>query len=142
MDCKNSPVTFVRPDGWDELSRHLDGAGQLDGQRAKEIFDRFFQAIASPVINPDVFRALTREAPIVIPAEHYDTCSAISERVPGAEYRMGDGLTILFANGKTGKPDYRRYGGEDQPEEENLIVLLQPGNSASYRFHGGREGSI
>jgi hypothetical protein len=55
---------------------------------------------------------------------------------------MGDGLTILFANGKTGKPDYRRYGGEDQPEEENLIVLLQPGNSASYRFHGGREGSI
>lgn len=139
MDCRNSPVTFPRPDGWDELISHLDGAGQPGGQRAKVIFDAFLQSVAKPEVNQDVFRALVREAPITIPAEHYDSYSAVSQRMPGAEYRMDDGLTILFANGKTGKPDYRRYGGEDQPEEENLILLLQPGDSASYKFRGGRE---
>jgi endoglucanase len=142
MDCNNSPVTFLRPDGWDELIRHLDGAGQLDRQRAVQIFDNYLLSIAEPKVNQDVLRTLKREAPIIIPAEHYDTCSAISQRTPGAEYRMGDGLTILFLNGKMGKPNYQRYGGEDQPEEENLILLLMPGDSASYRFRGGKDGSI
>lgn len=142
MDCRNSPVTFLRPDGWDELISHLDGTLQLGGQRAKEILESFLQSIAEPKVNQDVFRALKRDAPITIPAEHYDTCGSVSQRMPGAEYRMEDGLTILFANGKTGKPDYRRYGGEEQPEEENLILRLLPGDSAAYRFHGGREGAI
>ncbi len=142
MDCKNSPVTFLRPDGWDELINYLDGTEQLDRQRAEQIFESFLHSITKPKVNLDVFRALKREAPLTIPAEHYDTCRSVSQRVPGAEYRMGDGLSILFANGKTGKPNYQRYGGEDQPEEENLILRLLPGDSASYRFHGDRESTI
>ncbi len=142
MDCSNSPVTFPRPKEWDELIRHLDGEQLLESRRAVEIFDGFLQAIAEPQINPGVFRALKREAPVSIPAEHYDACGAVSQRMPGAEYRMEDGLTILFANGKTGKPNYQRYGGESQPEEENLVVRLLPGDSASYRFLGAREGVV
>jgi hypothetical protein len=142
MDCKNSPVTFLRPEGWDDLIRQLDGAGQLDRLKAIQIFDNFLHSIAEPKVNRDVFRALSREAPIILPAEHYDECSAISQRILGAEYRLGDGLTILFASGKAGKPNYQRYGGEDQPEEENLILRLLPGDSATYRFHGGKEGVI
>jgi len=142
MDCKNSPITFPMPFGWEDLIRHLDEELILDAKQAEQIFDGFLHAIAAPRINHDVFRALTRQAPLIIPAEHFDACSAVSKRLPGAEYRVTDGLTILFASGKTGTPNYQRYGGEDQPEDENLVLHLLPGDSAAYRFSAGKDINI
>ncbi len=142
MDCKNSPITFPMPHGWDDLIRHLDGELELSSDHAEQIFDGFLHAIATPQMNHDVFRALRRQPPLTIPAEHYDTCKAVSNRLPGADYRATDGLTIQFLNGKTGEPNYQRYGGEDQPEEENLILRLFTGDSATYRLSGGKDINI
>lgn len=142
MDCKNSPVTFLEPAGWKDLIRHLKGEMSLTAQQAEQIFESFLNSIASPKINQEVFRALKREAPLSIPAEHFDACSAVSKRLSGAEYRLGESLTILFENGKTGKPNYQRYGGEDQPEEENLVLRLLPGDRAAYWFVMKEDSSI
>jgi hypothetical protein len=30
--------------------------------------------------------------------------------------------------------DYKRYGGEPQPDDENLVVMLNPSDSVSYNF--------
>ena len=57
MDCKNSPITFPKPEGWEELIRHLDGEIQLSAAQAEQIFDGFLHAVASPQINQAVYHA-------------------------------------------------------------------------------------
>ena len=142
MDCRNSPITFPVPAAWETLIQHLDGELQLSSEQAQRIFDAFLHAVATPMVNQDVFCALNRKAPFIIPAEHYDAYKAASNRIPGADYRMTDGLTIQFLNGKKGQPDFKRYGGEEQPEEENLVLRLRPFDSAAYHFSSDKDCSI
>jgi hypothetical protein len=134
MGRDNSPVTFERPAGWDSLIAWIDGAEQLSPNAARRIFDDFIHALEHSERNESVIRALKREVPLVLPCETYDGYKISSVRRPGAELRTGDPVTLLFANGKRGVPDYRRYNGEQQPEEENIIAELFMGETLSYYF--------
>jgi hypothetical protein len=48
---------------------------------------------------------------------------------------MSEPASIIFESGKTGEVNYRRYGGEEQPEEENLLLLLSAGDCVNYLYH-------
>ncbi|MEI8201048.1 MAG: cellulase family glycosylhydrolase [Eubacteriales bacterium] len=134
MGKSNSPVSFARPSGWDSLIAWLDGGEKPSRDAAKRIFDDFLYAVAHARINEDVTRALKREVPLSLPCEAYDGYAVSRNRRTGAELRLSEPVTLLFANGKTGIPDYRRYDGEPQPQEENIIAELISGETLAYRF--------
>lgn len=134
MDCHNSPVSFPMPPGWPMLIKYLEGGPKPGAQEARRIFDGFLEALTQGKRSPDVIRALKREAPIIFPAEHFDRGYSALERVPGADFQMGEPLSILFHSGKSGVPNYQRMGGEPQPEDERMYVLLRQGERAVYRY--------
>lgn len=134
MECTNSPVTFDVPEGWNELIGQIKGEGSLISKRAMEIFQNFLHCIQNPRINQRVMNALKREVPVKIPCEAYNSFLVRSERTPGATLRMSDPVTILFKNGKKGTVDYSGRGGDEQPEEETLLVGLTAGDKLGYRF--------
>lgn len=139
MECTNSPITFEIPEGWDELIRWIDGECELTTERAIDIFDLFIQSIQNEKVNKGVFCALKRELPVKIPCEAYDDYHIVSERISGVNLRKTDPVSLIFENGKTGDVDYKRYGGEEQPMEENILVQLFPGDRIAYQFYNSNE---
>lgn len=139
MACTNSPITFEVPEGWNELINWIDAKTTLDSHKAVVIFDGFLQSICNKRINNRVLNALKREVPVTIPCEAFEACDIQSPRIPGAELRMSEPTSLIFENGKIGEVDYRRYGGEEQPEEENLLLLLCEGDCVNYLFYSKRE---
>ncbi|MDF2986566.1 MAG: glycoside hydrolase [Eubacterium sp.] len=140
MSCDNSPVTFNIPEGWDKLIEYIDNRSELSKEDACAIFDEFIKEIRQSVIKYDVINAIRRLAPVSIPAEYFDESHSVFPREKGAEIRMTEAMTILFENGKTGVPDYKRYGGEIQPETEQIIVKLNREEYVKYRFLVKEEG--
>jgi hypothetical protein len=134
MECNNSPITFDMPQKWNLVVSWLDQENKLDPQEAKEVFNEFLYNIKHSAFNDDVICALDRRVPVLIPAEAYDAYEIYSERIEGASLRLSDPVSILFESGKTGEVDYKRYGGESQPDDENLVVLLNCSDSVSYNF--------
>ncbi len=134
MACTNSPVTFAGPEGWELLLDWIDGKCDLEQNHAISIFDEFLQNIQKPHVNRPVLHALKRETPVKIPCEAYQEYRVTSRRVHGAELRLEEPVSIVFENGRTGKVNYQRMGGEEQPPEENLLVQLMAGDSVSYLF--------
>ncbi len=139
MDCANSPLTFDVPDGWEELLEWIDKKGGLDTKRAVQIFDNFITCIQNSRVNQEVFNALGRKSPVKIPCEAYNACRILSKRVRGARLREQEPVSIVFASGKAGDVDYKRYGGEEQPEDENLLIILSAGDRAGYLFYSEKE---
>ncbi len=134
MECSNSPITFDIPFGWDELIDFLDGKKALSNARAKEIFDNFLLCINNDRINQEVICGLKRQVPLTIPCEAYEDYRVNTLREDGANVRLSDPVTLLFANGKTGDVDYRGQGGAKQPEEENIVVKLSERENLSFWF--------
>ena len=134
MDCTNSPITFDRPANWDKILEWTDGNAEIEKKEAMEIFDELLANISDSKINTPVFRALERKLPLLLPAEAYDDYAGSGVREEGAHIRLSENITILFENGKTGTVDYKRYGGEPQPPEENLIVKLKQSDELYYSF--------
>jgi hypothetical protein len=132
MNCKNSPVTFARPTGWDMLMEHINAGKMLSLEQARDIFDEFLDCISHPIYQDSVVCALTREPPFTLPCEAFDESLIQSQRLPGAELRMSEQASLLFRDGHTGAPDYRRLKGEPQPEEENIVVRLKAGDEIGY----------
>ncbi len=132
MDCGNSPVTFFAPEGWDRLLLHLDKRLALSADEGRAIFNRFLESIANPTINEAVFRAVLRRAPVEIPCEAYDACRIVSRREPGAVLRMDEPVTLLFADGHKGVPDYQRMEGEPQPASERILTRLKHGDAIEF----------
>lgn len=133
MGCDNSPVSFDQPNGWEKIEACVRDE-KLPREEAIRIFNDFLSCIAHSSRNPAVLRALLKRAPLCLPAEHYDACTGHSARADTAEYRMNDSIRIVFANGKHGKVDFNQNAGKAQPPEENLLVLLDAGEEARYRF--------
>jgi len=139
MDCVNSPVSFPKPQGWDDLVCYIDGEGLLEQEQAFSIFEDFLNQIENYCfVNESVCRALNREAPLVIPAEYFSSCYILTERESGAMLRMNSPATILFRNCENREPDYKRYGGEPQPESESLCVRLCTKEWMEYLFRTSR----
>lgn len=133
MNCDNSPVTFALPEGWERIQECANG-GTISNIEAIRVFDAFLDSVQNCAHNDSVIRALTKRAPICLPAEHFDTCVGHSSRHGTAEYRMGEPVRIVFASGKSGKVNFDRNAGQPQPPEENLNVLLDVGEEVRYRF--------
>lgn len=131
MGTPNSVSVFPEPERWDELIGYLDGGEPPAGPR--EIFDDLLACIGRSEIRRDVLSALCRRPPVRIPAEAFDWCRASGSRVAGSDFRPSSPVTIIFADGHTGTPDFRRYGGEPQPESERMLVKLREGDSVAYR---------
>ena len=134
MDCTNSPITFNVPKGWNDLIKWIDTKEPLKAEKAVAIFNSFLRAIQHTRVNQAVLRALKRELPITIPSEAYEEYRINSPRIPGALLRISEPVSLAFENGKLGEVDYRRYGGEEQPEEENTILILGPGDGVNYLY--------
>ena len=132
MDCKNSPVTFTRPAGWDHLMDHIHERTKLTTEQAQEIFDRLLDCISHPTQNEAVISALTRTPPFVLTCEAFDESRILSNRTPGAVLRMKEEASLLFHDGHIGEPDYKRLKGEPQPESENVVVRLKAGDEIGF----------
>ncbi len=138
MDCLNSPITFPIPEGWQELMEWIDGKQHVDSERAVQILNNFLESIRETRINQPVIKALKREAPIRIPCEAFQDYRIKSSRRIGADLRRKEPVSIIFENGRTGKVDYQRMGGEEQPPEENLLVQLNPGDGVGYLIRSNK----
>jgi endoglucanase len=134
MDNVNSPVSFSTPNGRNKLIEYIDGDISIPENEAVEIFNEFLLSIQNPIINESVFNSLVCQVPIRIHCEFYSHYSNIKPRPKQVELRSQDPVNILFENGKSGVPDYKRYGGEPEPKEENIIVNLSQGEVLLYEF--------
>lgn len=142
MNCSNSPVSFSQPKEWYRIISYIDGGMRLSEESAKEIFNEFLENIDEKAyVNKHVFCALKHEAPVMIPAEYFSQYHITGTRTPGADLRLGTPVNIRFISEKTGVPDYKRYGGEEQPEEERICVALQAGEWLQYNFSTAEEGN-
>jgi endoglucanase len=135
MDCKNSPITFSTPEGWDKIIHFLDGEISTISQKdAIKLFNDFLSTIGKPIMNHPVMNSLILQVPIRIHCEFYTGYTSKMVGQKGAQIRCSDSITILFENGKTGVPDYQRMGGEAEPKEENLIVEITQGENLIFEF--------
>lgn len=137
METPNSPVTFPQPERWDAILSYLDGGERPDGELARAAFDGFLHEIAHGRFHAEVLNAALRRPPLELPAAAFDAVQSVGSREKGAEFRIGSSATILFADGHTGSVDWKRYGGEPQPERERLLLRLRAGESAAYRVSFG-----
>ncbi len=141
IDNTNSPISFTIPQGWDRILAYLDHGEPLHEKEARAIFDSLIDSIAHPVINWNVFYALKRVPPITMPSTCYSAYSVKQTRPKGAQIHENDPVNIQFVDGHIGVPDYRRYGGEEQPDTEQLVVILQPEEWIEYQFNIESDGA-
>lgn len=135
METPNSPATFPQPEKWSEILAHLDGANQPEQETAKVIFDDFLACISDCDYHPEVIDALLRRPPIDIPAAAFDAEKIISEKNSGVQFRNTSPATILFVDGHMGEADWKRYGGEPQPEDQTILLRLNTGDRVGYRLN-------
>lgn len=132
MEVPNSPVTFEKPKGWDQIIGYLDGGARPAPEEARAAFDGFLGCIFRGKYHPEIIDALIRRPPVEIPAGAYDVEQIRSERREGVAFRRTSRATLLFADGHTGEADWRRYGGEPQPEDQKILLCLHAGDRVGY----------
>ena len=142
METPNSPVTFPQPKGWREIIAYLDGGAKPSPETAWGIFDDFLSCIARSDYHAEVIHALLRRAYVQIPAAAYDAERVTSGRREGVQFRKTSGVTLCFTDGHTGAADWRRYCGEQQPEDQKILVCLKAGDTVGYRVDGNGQKSI
>ena len=133
METPNSPATFRKPEGWEDILAYLDGGPGPEPQEAAAIFDRFLDSISQTEYHTDIVDALLRRPGVRIPAGAFDAERIRGTRTQGAAFRNTSRATLLFADGHTGPADWCRYGGEPQPESQRMLLRLQPGDAVGYR---------
>lgn len=134
MENKNSPISFLMPQGWERILEYLKEGSALERDEAIKIFDEFLSGLSAATMNREVFCALKRQVPVMIPCEGYDACHILNDRTAEVSFRQTEPVNLVFAEKKRGEVNYQRYQGEKQPSSENILVELKPGESVSYRF--------
>lgn len=136
MDTHNSPISFPKPQNWQKLLEFAEGKTKLASQEAITILNQFLQDIIKVSINESVINSIERRAPLLMPAEFYSTCFIEEKMQRTASLRKSEPVPILFVTGsdQTREPDYQRYGGESQPEEERLCIQLDETDWVTYEF--------
>ena len=135
MDCHNSPMSFSMPKDWKSILDYLDGGQRPTPEKAREAFEQFLKEISDSYENNHVFHALNRKIPFELPAEAFDSCTGTGRTADCALFRTSESVSILFKNhSQSRKPDYKRYGGEAEPPDENLIVCLKTDEKSAYWF--------
>jgi hypothetical protein len=136
MDTHNSPISFPKPQNWQKLLGFAEGTTKLDSQEAITIFNEFLKDITKVSINESVINSIERRAPLLMPAEFYSTCFIAEKILRTAALRRSEPVPILFVtdSDQTREPNYQRYGGESQPEEERLCIQLDENDWVTYEF--------
>ena len=142
MEVPNSPVTFEKPRGWDQIIAYLDGREQPSPEDARTAFDGFLECISRGDYHHEIVDALIRRPPVEIPAGAYDVEQIHSERREGVHFRRNSKATLLFADGHAGEADWRRYGGEAQPEDQRILLCLREGDRVGYRVENLEEKKL
>lgn len=132
MGVKNSVSVFETPKLWGKLTEFLDAGGEI--RDACGLFDSLLESIGRSTFNGNVVRAVMRRAPLQIPCEAYDVSDIRSRKTGGALLRQSESASLVFADRHVGVPDYRRYGGEPQPESERILLRLSAGDAVGYSF--------
>jgi hypothetical protein len=137
MDTLNSPVSFGMPQNWDKIMDYDKEKVNIDPQEAIEIFNHLLINISKYSINEAVISSIESRAPLLIPAEFYSDSFIEVEKQQGTALRRSEPVTIFFVNDhiQTKEPDYKRYGGEKQPDEENLCIELHKNDWVTYEFY-------
>lgn len=138
---------------------HRMSSGWLQNRLAVEnsdMMDRFYEFEVDKDVKADILRwctqdgeyhqeiicALTRRPPLEIPAGAYDAEDIQSGRRAGSVFRRTSKATLLFADGHTGEADWRRYGGEAQPEDQRILLRLSEGDRVGYRLENPENQKI
>jgi endoglucanase len=139
IDTVTSPCSVVPPDGWDTVVRRARGEDvDLSSEAAwavlLELLDRL--DIDACDYRLDVVNALFRRPPVRLPAtaftfdgagRSYDAASSTGH--PG--FRHHDGPRIVSRAG-AGEPDFSHTDGTPRGAEEELVVVLEPGDWVEY----------
>lgn len=133
MDGHNSPRSFAQPEGWEKVVAYIAGGEKPAAREARGIFDAFIAALKNADFNRNVLNALLRRPPLALPAAAYDAERILSPRRPGADFRLSSAASLIFSDGHSGPVDWRRYGGEEQPEDQALQLCLRAGDAVAYR---------
>lgn len=142
MDTYNSPVSFVQPRGWEKILSYLDCNIKVEEYFARKIFDDFILQISQPTYYYQVINALLRRPPLVIPAAAYDIEYIRSHKNTKFLFRETDKATLCFADGHIGVPDWKRYGGEHQPDTQKILLSLREGDVVGYYLESGNDDRI
>ncbi|MCR5753545.1 MAG: glycoside hydrolase family 5 protein [Acetatifactor sp.] len=152
METDNSPFSIRKPQKWDKILKIIDskeeigkeetGKEEISKEEAREIFEEYLTCVTEAGMNESVINALLRKAPGSIPAIAFDAEWIESEREAGVSFRERDKACILFADGHKGAPDWKRYGGEQQPESEQMLVRLRKGDCLGYHMEGYRRVEV
>ncbi|MDF2941531.1 MAG: glycoside hydrolase family 5 protein [Herbinix sp.] len=136
MDTLNSPISFEVPKNWHKIMEYDNEKGNMDPQEAIEIFNNLLINILKVSINEAVIASIESRAPLLIPAEFYSDCSIKEKKQYWIALRKSEPVTILYVNDlkETKEPDYKRYGGEKQPDEETLCIALNKKDLITYEF--------
>ncbi len=137
MEAQNSPATFSQPDGWDKIIAYLNGGEQPDTDTARLIFDDFLVCISNTQYHEKVVNALLRKPKVVIPAAAFDRERIISTRTDSVSFRTTSKASLLFMDNHTGEPDWRRYNGEPQPDDQRILLHLRQSDAVGYRIDAG-----
>lgn len=136
MDTKNSPVSFEMPYHWQKILNYLDDNADVTREEACKIFDEFLESLKRPVYQEKVIHALLRRGPLEIPAYAYDAYVIKEKRIGDVKFRSQDMCSICFEDLHVGEPDWKRYGGEEQPSTEKMFVKLNVGDELAFAFTG------
>jgi hypothetical protein len=141
MDTNNSLISFPSPKQWENMIEVVKSNKEITAKTARDIWEDFLDRLSKVTANAAVADAIQGRAPLVIPAEYYSGFTMKSKRIGGAKIREADPASILFLTDEklSRIPDYKRYGGEEQPEEEHLFLRLSQEDMVWYEFNSARE---
>ena len=137
MDSLNSPTTFPMPRKWYQILEYIGEDKILDGCTAQDIFSEFLYMLGEKCeVQHEVFRAIKREAPITIPAEHFSTYVSNTDRVWGSNCRISCPISIMYMNPNRteGVNYYSNYDKWDGVENDRFYVQLNEGEEVTYVF--------
>lgn len=144
IDTRTSPVSIVRPTGWDLVVAGIDDPSALTRDAATRVFDDLLEAMrfANCAVQPAVVAALLGERPTVIPAWGFGFRGAgesfsSTERalIPGI--READAVRLEWANdGEHPANPFEQSDGRTYRRSEQLVVRLAAGDWLEYEVIG------
>ncbi|MDR1388256.1 MAG: glycoside hydrolase family 5 protein [Propionibacteriaceae bacterium] len=149
----NAPMRVPEPFGWQDIVDHAYGGPRPDRRLAQRALAELAEnvAFANCEYRPAVVNAILRRLPVRLEAEHFGHKGAgLSYRVereaahfPG--FRVSDDVAIVYQ--RTGLPgpgveeaDFHHNHGLARRPEEELAIILRPGEWTRYEFEAPRDG--
>ncbi|WP_438431599.1 glycoside hydrolase family 5 protein [Gorillibacterium sp. sgz500922] len=145
MQCDNSPLSILKPDGWDELLAYAAGGPHPGFERARKSLDSFLDLLAAErcTTNPAVTAAVFRRPGCRVRGTDFDQLPgkgvSFSGRRPEGNlygFRCDTGMGIVPLSAEPWRKEFFFDSGWDR-----LVLELTEGEFAAYTFTSVGEGS-